>query len=178
MPDEAHGGRDQDAVLRFVERFASTLADAGWPRMAARVFVVLLATDSGALTAAELSEELQVSPAAVSGAVRYLTHLDLISREREIGTRRDLYRVDNEAWQAALTKRDQALGRWAAGLLEGSELLGPGTPAGRRLTESAEFFDFLRREVELIMDRWLALRDARRDGEPLPSRDGLGQGTR
>ena len=42
---------DQDAVARFVERFAGGLADAGMPRMPARVFVALLATDSGRLTA-------------------------------------------------------------------------------------------------------------------------------
>ncbi|MFC4908447.1 GbsR/MarR family transcriptional regulator [Actinomadura gamaensis] len=164
-PEGARPGRDQEAVLRFVERFASTLADAGWPRMAARVFVALLATDSGALTAAELSDELRVSPAAVSGAVRYLSHLDLISREREIGTRRDLYRVDNEAWQGALSNRDQALVRWAAGLAEGSELLGPDTPAGRRLAESAEFFEFIRREIQTIMERWVEHRDAVRAAE-------------
>ena len=40
--------------------------------MPARVFSALLATDSGRLTAAELAERLQISPAAVSGAVRYL----------------------------------------------------------------------------------------------------------
>ncbi|RFU40431.1 MarR family transcriptional regulator [Actinomadura logoneensis] len=122
--------------------------------MAARVFVALLATDAGALTASELSEELRVSPAAVSGAVRYLIHLDLVSREREPGTRRDLYRVENDAWQGALTRRDAALSKWAAGLQEGVALVGPDTAAGRRLAESAEFFDFLRREIESVMDRW------------------------
>jgi predicted ArsR family transcriptional regulator len=127
--------------------------------MAARVFVVLLVTDSGALTAAELSDELRVSPAAVSGAVRYLSHLDLISREREPGTRRDLYRVEDDAWQGALSRRDAALSKWAAGLMDGVALVGPDTVAGRRLAESAEFFDFIRREVATIMDRWVEHRE-------------------
>jgi DNA-binding transcriptional regulator GbsR (MarR family) len=64
--------RDDAAVGRFVERFAAILEDSGVPRMPARVFVGLLATDSGSLTAAELAERLQASPAAISGAVRYL----------------------------------------------------------------------------------------------------------
>ena len=44
-------------------------------RMPARVFAALLASDDGALTSAELGEQLQVSPAAVSGAVRYLAQV-------------------------------------------------------------------------------------------------------
>ncbi|WP_051468726.1 GbsR/MarR family transcriptional regulator [Actinomadura oligospora] len=168
-PERTRSGRDEEAVLRFVERFASSLADSGWPRMAARVFVALLATDNGALTVAELSDVLRISPAAVSGAVRYLIQIDLVSREREPGSRRDLYRVENDAWQGALSRRDAALSKWAAGLLEGAELLGPRTPAGARLAESAEFFDFIRREVETIMERWVAHReDLRAAGELTP----------
>ena len=41
-------------------------------RMPARAFAAILAADDGRRTAAELAELLEVSPAAVSGAVRYL----------------------------------------------------------------------------------------------------------
>ena len=50
--------RDQDAVGRFVERFASVLTEAGIPRMPARVFAALLTADSSSLTAAELAGKL------------------------------------------------------------------------------------------------------------------------
>src|SRR5215211_9163882 len=59
-------GRDEEAVMRFVERFALTFSEAGVPRMAARVFVALLVSDDGRRTAAELAEMLRVSPAAIS----------------------------------------------------------------------------------------------------------------
>ncbi|MFD1046977.1 CoA-transferase, partial [Kibdelosporangium lantanae] len=39
-------------------------------------------------------ELLQVSPAAISGAVRYLTTVNMISREREPGSRRDSYALN------------------------------------------------------------------------------------
>ncbi|MCA1671828.1 MAG: MarR family transcriptional regulator, partial [Actinobacteria bacterium] len=42
MADGAGTGRDGEAVSRFVEWFALTLAEAGFPRMAARVFVGIL----------------------------------------------------------------------------------------------------------------------------------------
>jgi DNA-binding transcriptional regulator GbsR (MarR family) len=103
------------------------------PRIASRVFVALLATDSGRLTAAELSERLQASPAAISGAVRYLIQINLASREREPGSRRDHYRVHDDVWYEAFASRDQELSRWAASLRDGAEVLGADTPAGARL---------------------------------------------
>lgn len=153
--------RDDAAVLGFVERFAGQLADAGWPRMPARVFVALLASDAGRMTAAELAEVLVVSPAAISGAVRYLGRLNLVSRERDPGSRRDLYRVRTDVWQSVMAERDQVLGVWVSALREGARLVGPGSPAAERLDESAEFFEFMRAELDMMLDRWRKHREQR-----------------
>src|SRR5215204_7683027 len=97
--ESSGGGRDEYAVMRFVERCALTLTEAGVPRMPARVFVALLISDDGRLTAAELAEMLGVSPAAVSNAVRYLQQTRLVAREREPGERRDHYRIySGDTW--------------------------------------------------------------------------------
>jgi DNA-binding transcriptional regulator GbsR (MarR family) len=60
----------ENATGRVVARLAAMLTDAGFPRMPARVFVALLCTDSGRLTASELATAVQGSAGAVSGAVR------------------------------------------------------------------------------------------------------------
>ena len=146
--------RDAEALLEFIERFAATLTDAGFPRMAARVFAGLLATDSGRLTAAELSALLRVSPAAISGGVRYLVQVDLVSREREPGSRRDRYRVHDDAWYEATARRDRQLANWERSLREGVDLLGPDTPAGARMAETLAFFEFLRAELPAMLERW------------------------
>ena len=146
--------RDDQAVTRFVERFATTLEESGVPRMPARVFVTLLATDAGALTAAELAERLQVSPAAISGAVRYLIQVDLITRERDPGSRRDRYRVFDDAWYEATVRRERLLMRWEDSAREGAAALGPDTPAGARMVETVAFFQFLRREMAALQERW------------------------
>ncbi|MFG2822090.1 GbsR/MarR family transcriptional regulator [Kitasatospora sp. NPDC048365] len=151
--------RDEAAVDGFIERFAGVLTDAGFPRMPARIFTALLAADTGRLTAAELADRLRVSPAAVSGAVRYLTQVNLVSREREAGSRRDRYRVHENAWYEATVSRDQALTRWEGSLREGIEVLGPGTPAGARLAESLAFFAFLREELPQLLERWRERRE-------------------
>jgi len=164
-------GRDQRAVLRFIERFATGLVEAGMARMPARVFAALLATDSGRLTAAELAESLQVSPAAVSGAVRYLVQLDLAGREREPGSRRDHYRVHDDVWHEAITRRDQMLTRWEGSLREGLEALGPDTPAGARLAETLDFFEFVQKEMPAMMARWRVRRAQLRGHRAAPAGD-------
>ncbi|WP_353943349.1 MarR family transcriptional regulator [Streptomyces sp. HUAS MG91] len=142
------------ARARFVERFAAQLVEAGMARMPARIFAALLASDSGALTSAELGERLRVSPAAVSGAVRYLTQQHMVTREREPGTRRDLFRVHDNQWYEALTNRDSVLKRWEDALREGVDTIGADSPAGRRLAETLAFFEFVQVELTAMMERW------------------------
>lgn len=151
--------RDPEAVSRFIERFAQVFTEAGMPRIASRVFVALVATDSGRLTAPELAESLRASPAAISGAVRYLTQVNLVRRGREPGSRRDHYQVDQDVWYQTITQRDQLLALWVRHLQEGATALGEQSPAGRRLAESVRFFEFLRTELEAILDRWASQRD-------------------
>ena len=146
--------RDPEAVLRFIERFASGLVDAGMPRMPARIFVALLATDSGRLTAAELAESLQVSPAAVSGAIRYLTQLNMVTREREPGSRRECYRVFDDVWYEMSLRRERMLARWEAACREGIEVLGHASPAGTRVAEALAYLEFIEQELPDLLKRW------------------------
>ncbi|MFE9481379.1 GbsR/MarR family transcriptional regulator [Streptomyces spororaveus] len=152
----AADARDGDAVSRFVERFAAQLTEAGMQRMAARVFAQLLASNGGAMTSAELGEALRISPAAVSGAVSYLTQVNMVSREREPGSRRDRYVLHNELWYETFTRRDQVLTLWEKTLREGAATLGTDSPAGARVAETAAFFEFMQGEMLGLMDRWRA----------------------
>ena len=151
MPD---GSGPQDPMFGYIERFASVLVTAGMPPMPSRVFVALMVADSGRLTAAELAEMLRISPAAVSGAVRYLIQLGLVHKERVPGSRRDYYRMPDDVWHDMLRLRDQVMTRWTAMVREGIELVGPDTPAGARLTEHAAFFDFVAKELSGVLASW------------------------
>jgi DNA-binding transcriptional regulator GbsR (MarR family) len=143
-----------DEVSRFIERFASVLVEGGMPRMPARAFAALLATDSGRLTAAELAEALQVSPAAVSGAIRYLTQVSLVTREREPGSRKDVYLLHDDQWYEAVVRREPLLTRWQRAVLDGIDAVGADTPAGARLRDTADFFEFLAAEMPALLTRW------------------------
>ncbi|MFF5185402.1 GbsR/MarR family transcriptional regulator [Streptomyces sp. NPDC000345] len=151
--------RDAEAVSRFVESFAAQLVEAGMQRMAARVFAALLSSDEGAMSSAELGEQLRISPAAVSGAVRYLAQTHMVSREREPGSRRERYRVHGDQWYEALTNREAVIKRWEGALREGVESLGADTPAGRRMAETLAFFEFVEGEIAAMMERWRVHRE-------------------
>ena len=168
MADGSGSGRNEEAVRRFVERFALTMAEAGMPRMPSRVLAAILAAEDGRRTAAELAETLGVSPAAVSGAVRYLLQVALITREREPGERRDHYRISSGTWYEAVTRREEMVARWEQDLSDGVKAVGPGSPAGDRLEETRQFFEHFRHALERAVVEWRELRAAGRAGPPPP----------
>ena len=152
------GGRDaaaaEDRIFGYIERFAAVLVAAGFPPMPARVFVALVISEDARLTAADLATTLRISPAAVSGAVRYLIQVGLVHKERVPGSRRDYYRMPGNMWDDLLRMRDQVMSRWGALVREGIDLVGPDTAAGARLAEQAAFLEFASREMADLLTRW------------------------
>ncbi|MGH3203750.1 MAG: hypothetical protein ACRDP5_17105 [Streptosporangiaceae bacterium] len=56
------------------------------------------------------------------------------------------------------------LGRWAALVREGIDLVGPDTAAGARLAEQAAFLEFATREMADLLTRWEKYRAERAAG--------------
>lgn len=151
MPDPA-------AHERFVERMGSALTEAGLPRLSARVFAALLVDDDGRMTAAELGEALGVSPAGVSGAVKYLDQIGMLRRERERGSRRDVYVVEDDAWHTSVLRLSQTYAPLMSALGGAIGSLDKDSGVRRRLVLSREFLSFFLTELEAIGDRWSAHR--------------------
>lgn len=127
-------------VRDFGEEFAELLAATGLPRMSARVFVFLLISDSGSLTAGELAGQLMVSPASVSKAVGLLADMNLIVRTPDPGSRRERYAVIDEVWLRAWRTDTSAHAAVAAAAQRGRDILGAHTSAGARLANMGAFF--------------------------------------
>src|SRR3990170_1761080 len=128
---------------QFVERMGGALTSAGLARLPSRIFAALLVDDDGRMTAAEIGEALQVSPAAVSGAVRYLDGVGMVRREREPGSRRDVFVVDDDAWHDTMMRADQIYAPMQAALNRALAELPADDPAYRRLRLSREFLSFV-----------------------------------
>ncbi len=147
-----------DPRERYVERMGTALSDAGLQRLPSRVFAALTVDEDGRMTSAELVEALGVSPASVSGAVRYLSQIGFVHRERERGSRRDVYVVDDDAWLQATMRGDQAYAPMVAALDDALSRLDRGSHAHRRLFLMREFLVFVGDEMGGIAERWLAHR--------------------
>lgn len=154
-PPTTHSARQERAVSGYVERLGDILTEAGMQRLAARVFAQLLADEDGRMTAAELTKALHVSPAAVSGAVRYLTQTHLIGKERERGSRRDVYVVQVDAWHGAMLDRERLMNAIETTMKAGVDAVGgPTTLAGRRLQLSVEFIQFVTSAMARMTQDW------------------------
>ncbi|MEE1815078.1 helix-turn-helix domain-containing protein [Streptomyces sp. SP18ES09] len=138
---QAHG-RDAEAVSAFEETFTTVMMASGMPKMMARVMACLTLSDAGSLTAAELADRLQVSPASISKAVAFLDSQNLIRRERD-DRRRERYTVDDDVWYQAMTASARSIAQIVETARQGVTVLGSGTPAGHRLENVARFLDFV-----------------------------------
>ncbi|MGW6564451.1 helix-turn-helix domain-containing protein [Streptomyces sp. NPDC054975] len=135
-------GRDPEAVRAYEEQFTTLLMQQGLPKMMAGVLTCLYTTDSGSLTASELVQRLQVSPASISKAIAFLEGQGLVRRERD-ERRRERYIVDNDVWYQSMAAAARGHALFAETARQGVGVLGPDTPAAIRMENIARFIDFV-----------------------------------
>lgn len=135
-------GRDPEAVREYQEAFTTVFMASGAPKMMSRVLACLYTTDEGSLTAAELVERLEVSPASVSKAIAFLEEQGLVRRERD-ERRRERYVVDDDVWYQSMMASVGSTAQVAETARQGVGVFGPGTPAAVRLENIARFLDFV-----------------------------------
>lgn len=135
-------GRDPEAVREYEEAFTTVLMGSGLPKMEARVLVCLYTTDAGSLTASELVQRLQVSPASISKAIASLEKYTLVRRERD-ERRRERYVVDNDLYYQSMMASARDIASQVEVARQGVGVLGPGTPAAIRLENIARYLDFV-----------------------------------
>jgi predicted transcriptional regulator len=139
---------------------ASLLAANGFPRLPAAVLMALMTSEEHELSAAQLSERAQASPAAISGAVRYLATIGMVRRHRVVGSRSYVYELPEFPWYTVSVGKNElyqmivALARRAAGEL--------GPNASERMIEMADFFQFLQDRLPAVLGEWNEYRAARK----------------
>ncbi|UUU45166.1 GbsR/MarR family transcriptional regulator [Streptomyces sp. NBC_00162] len=148
---QAHG-RDPEAVRAYEETFTTLLMASGLPKMMARVLTCLYTTDAGSLTASELVQRLQVSPASISKAIAFLESQGLVRRERD-ERRRERYIVDDDVWYQSMIASARSTAQLAETARQGVGILGPDTPAATRLENIARFVDFVSESITRAADQ-------------------------
>ncbi|TPX05126.1 MarR family transcriptional regulator [Protaetiibacter mangrovi] len=139
----------------FVDRMSAELVAQGFPRIPARVLMALTGTPDARLTAAELAAAVEASPAAISGAVKYLELVGMVRRLTVPGTRRHLYALsdDDHPWYASsLTRAGIYAGIVRTVRAEAERL--PDGVVRNRVDEMADFFAYIERRMPLLLDEW------------------------
>lgn len=154
-----------EAQCAYVEDLAAVMTASGMPRMASRVYAAILVHERGSMTSAELAATLQVSAAAVSMAVRWLTQVSMVTRRTVPGSRREHYAVDGESLIRLVAHDTNALTSWVSGFERGRAVVDPDGAAAERMAELQDFFQFLLDEMDGLMQRW-----HERRAQPSPSR--------
>lgn len=158
------GRRRTEASDDYVQRTASALAAAGFPRMPANVLMTLMGSETGELTAEQIADRLGVSAAAVSGGVRYLETIGIARRNRAPGERRYVWELAEHPWYASTLGRNPLFDH----IIEVStrELAGidPASPVHERIAEMQDFMVFARDALPKVLEDWLAARAERDRG--------------
>ena len=136
------------------ERLALVLSEHGLQRMTARVLAALLFTDEPTMTMGELAERLQASAGAISSAIKMLTSVGLVERVPMPASRRDHYRLRDDAWALLFTNQNAVLSAMQAAAEAGIAATAPKGPARRRLTQMHDFYAFLLDEIPELLGRW------------------------
>ena len=138
------------------ERFALTLTQHGLQRMLARVMAALLFSQQDAMTAGDIGDQLGVSSGAMSGALKQLASMGMIERVPAPGSRREHFRFRDGAWATLMSNQNAVLTLMTAAAQEGLAIAGPHTPAGRRLAEMHDFYQYMLSQMPALIEQWRA----------------------
>lgn len=130
------------------------LTSHGMQRMTARVLTALLFSEEPTMTSSELSEQLQASSGAISTSVRMLTSVGLAERVPMPTSRRDHYRLRDNAWAVLFTNQNAVLSAMQEAATAGIDETEKGSLAHVRLTQMRDFYAFLLGEIPALLDRW------------------------
>lgn len=136
------------------EHLALVLTRAGLQRMPARLLAALLFTEADSMTAAELGTALGVSGGSVSTGIRSLIEVGLVERVPAPGSRRDRFRLRDDAWPALYASQNRVLSALHDAAESGIGTAGPDSPAARRLADMRDFYAHLQAALPAILEEW------------------------
>lgn len=142
------------------EQLALVLTGHGLARMTARVLATLLFTEQPTMTMAELAEVLQASAGSISSALKMLTSVGLAERVPVPGSRREHFRLRDDAWAVLFTSKNETLRVMLDAADAGMAATAAKGPARQRLAQMRDFYGFLMAEMPALLERWQEQRGA------------------
>ena len=139
---------------RFAEEAGLMFDQWSLPRMAGRVWGLLLVTDDPQLSAADLAARLGASAASISNATRYLLQNQLIERVRVPGERREFFTYNPASLRSIYLRRIAAVADMHRTAEQALARFEDRPIAHRRLQEMHDFYEWLELELGAVLRRW------------------------
>lgn len=145
-----------EALHEHVEAFSLAIERFGFPRMAGRIFALMLLRDEPLVTQAELATELGASTGSISTMIRLLEQLGFVERVSLPAQRRDRFRLSDDPFIEMSWRRIESARRFGAILqaARDTRILGPEAEA--RLAGAQAFYEFFTDEMDSALRRWKA----------------------
>ena len=147
----------------FVEEMGQYLASVGMTPMSGRMLAWMLICDPIEQTAADLSDNLQASRGAISGAARALETAGFIRRSRRRGDRREYFSIPPGAMRNLLAGAGQIYHRMTVIAAHGVGVVADLPPESReRIEEFHDFVAFVEQVFPTLLQRYMDERDRAR----------------
>jgi DNA-binding transcriptional regulator GbsR (MarR family) len=148
-------------IAQFIERMGLALESDGMPRIAGRIFGLLLVSED-ALSLDEIAADLGVSKASVSTNARLLEQRGVLERMGRPADRRDYYRVPPDLFTNTMAQR---LARWERfhAAIAGARTSLPirSREVLERLDEFEEAYAYMSRTIRAALAHWQTTREER-----------------
>jgi DNA-binding transcriptional regulator GbsR (MarR family) len=142
------------AEQRFAEEMGQMFDIWSQPRMAGRVWGLLMVSDEAVLSSQDLAERLHASAGSISTATRFLTHNGLIQRIRQPGERREYFRFDPHSAQAIFQQRIDLVASMHRAFESAAPRFEDRPLAYERLRDLHDFYDWMEVELRELMAQW------------------------
>lgn len=136
------------------EKLALMLSSHGMQRMTSRVLATMLFTEKPSMTAADLADLLQASAGSISTATKALISVGLVERVPVPSSRRDHYRLRDDAWATMYTNQNEVIAAMQQAADAGVAATTPGGLAHQRLTQMRDFYAFMWGQIPGLLQRW------------------------
>jgi DNA-binding transcriptional ArsR family regulator len=136
-------------LLDWVEKLAFRLSEVGsLPLIAARILGWLMVCEPAEQSADEIAEAIGASRASLSTNLRLLTAIQMVGAVSRPGKRIRYYRIEEDAWEAAIRVKIAALASFRHMAEDGMTLIGADGERTRRLRLTRDAFEWLQRTFE------------------------------
>lgn len=147
--------------LQYIERMGIFFEREGLPRMAGRVFALLLTDERETLSTANILELLHASRGSVSTMTRFLMHRGMIEKTGRPGERQDYFQIKADALNTMFSERLRIVHEFKSVIREGLDYAKPGSASFLMIQELEGFYDWFERRLPDLWKEWEAERKSR-----------------